>query len=400
LFGQGTLKGDLGHTISVRIAAGSFSRQFLWNRRLFEKEDIGMISLKRRESRPEPSLFDSVIGNEYDRLLAYCRQNAVPDNLIEQTLSWQKGLWKEYYGMIERAKFFLKGKVVVDFGCKYGLLMPILIKMEVKEAIGVDVWEDYLKRGSSVFGALYPNVTNVSFLECDQGHIPLQPETVDFVFVTEVISHVNPAYLETVYSEISRILKPGGMVLLSDGNNIANSKTSKKLLSLYEAWENGPDGVKIGQDTVQKSFLTQRKEIISQQCCHLDSDQVDFLARNTSGLFGEYLKQVIKRYESTGELLRQPYRRGECPTNPDNSGAVMERGFDPHEVMTALARHGLRCKKLPFERAAYGRGLKVFIKDLIFLSRYYLVTFLKQDWYNWISGGFRIVGTKTGDISG
>jgi SAM-dependent methyltransferase len=228
--------------------------------------------------------------------------------------------------------------VVVDFGCKYGHLLPWFVVAGVSEAIGVEVEDSYVEEGRSIFEALY---ANVRILKEEQGCIPLQPDTVDFVLVNEVISHVNPTYLDMVYAEIARVLKSGGRVLISDGNNIANAECQAALTPLYEAWENGPDGTKTDRDTVSESYLTRRRKIIQSRHPRLDPTRVDFLARNTSGLFGDFLIRVIDEYVQTGELIRRPYRRGVCPTNPSPSGVVMERGFHPVQVELALASYGL-----------------------------------------------------------
>jgi hypothetical protein len=61
---------------------------------------------------------------------------------------------------------------------------------------------------------------------------------------------------------------------------------------------------------------------------------------NTSGLFGNLLLEVVNHYVRTGELIRRPYRRGICPTNPSASGVVMEKGLYVDEILLTLSIYG------------------------------------------------------------
>jgi len=334
---------------------------------------------------------ESKIDHEYHKVLNYCQTHPVPEYMLKQSVAWQQGLWKTYWHLLDLAPFALKGKVAVDFGCKYGHLLPLLISIEVDQAIGIDVEDTYLDAGRMVFEKLYPNV---KLLKSDQGYIPLQPESVDFVLVNEVISHINPGYLETFYAEIARILKRKGVVLISDGNNLENARCREKLVSLYESWENGPDGSKTDRDTVTECYLTRRTNMIRARYPDLDLLQADYLARNTSGLFGDYLIRTIDDYVKTGELIRRPYRRGIPPTNPNFSGVVMERGLYPHQIKISLESYGLRCKRVLLKPTFIRSGFKGLLKDVLVSSRYWV----KGRFSPWLlkikAEGFQMIGVK------
>jgi hypothetical protein len=225
---------------------------------------------------------------------------------------------------------------------------------------------------------------------------------VDFVLINEVISHVNPGYLETVYAEVARILKPNGIVLISDGNNIANEACREELVPLYEMWENGPDGSKTPRDTVTESYYTRRKNIIQSRYPSLESARVDYLAKNTSGLFGQILLEAIDEYVTTGELILRPYRRGVYPTNPGPPGVVMERGFHPLQVIFSLDSYGISGQQirptppLPFTQDGN------WFRDIVDFARWRLSGRLterlnilfKPDAWRSQSPGFIILGTK------
>lgn len=280
----------------------------------------------------------------YRHVFDYCQAHAVPPYMLEMSKQWlEEELWKAHWQILHALPYDYSKKVVVDFGCKFGHLLPMFISLGAKEAIGIDVEKSYVESASALFQEMY---ANVKILQSEDGYIPIQPETVDFVLLNEVISHINPAFLEVVYAEIGRILKPGGKVLISDGNNIGYKPLIAVLLPLWEAWENGPDGIKTDRDVVIKSFLTRRREIIYSRYPNLDSEKVDFLAQNTSGLWGAFLIKTIDDYVNSGELIRRPYRRGVYPTNPAISGVLMERGFYPLQVMYSLESYGLDAQDL------------------------------------------------------
>jgi SAM-dependent methyltransferase len=231
-----------------------------------------------------------------------------------------------------------QNKAIVDFGCKYGHSVPFLVCSGARHITGIDGYDEYLKAGASVFERLY---ANVKMMASNEGFIPIQSETVDLVLMIEVISHINPSYLDTVFSEVLRIMKRGGVLFIADGNNLANQGCRKALVPLYEAWENGPNGTKTDRDVVEVSFLTRRKNIIRNLYPQISTDKLDDLALNTSGLFGSYLEKTIDEFVQTGKLIRRPYLTGICPTNPIGYGTVMERGFYPQQVAMNLSQHGI-----------------------------------------------------------
>jgi len=328
---------------------------------------------------------------EYRKILDYCQGHEVPEYMLQQTIAWNEGLWKSYLNLLRRVGERFEGKVVVDFGCKYGHLLPLLIILGVSKAIGIDVEESYIEVGRKVFEKLYPEVR---ILRSECGFIPLQPETVDLVLVNEVISHINPGYLETLYSEIARILKYKGLVLVSDGNNAGNKRRREKLISLYEAWEKGTDGFKVDRDTMVESYITRRKKIIQTKYPNLDLHKVDYLAQNTSGLFGDFLLQVIEEYMRTGDVICRPYRQGVYPTNPDHSGVVMERAFNPIQVEMSLSSYGLVSRQI-FPKPTFSRsGIISTIKDILLLVRYLIENLLDPTWRRTQSEGFQIIGVK------
>lgn len=284
------------------------------------------------------------LENIYEGFLAVSKRFEPNTDLTQQLEAWQQGKWKNYLDhLLRRIPVRIEGKTVVDFGCRYGLLFPLLLELGAKQVIGIEELELYLEPGKQLFSKIGEKV---KFLSSEQGYLPLQPESIDLVIMNEVISHINPTILPVVYLEIARILVEGGLLFISDGNNLGfEPYLSEHLVPLYEALENGPDGSQVGDVNVQRCFLNQRKDFIKQRYPELPENQNQFLAENTSGLFGTYLDTVIERFVKTGELIRRPHRKGTPPIYPD-WGQVEERGFYPEQVAYELKSYGFVCEIL------------------------------------------------------
>jgi SAM-dependent methyltransferase len=294
------------------------------------------------------SALEERIQREYERVAEFCRAraDAIPPYLLHFADEFKRGGWAGHWNVIRASGIDLSDRAVLDFGCKFGQVVPLLLA-GARHVYALDVQQRYVDAGRSVFGVLYGDAA--SFLLTNRGYIPLQPDRVDFVLVNEVISHVAPAYLETVYAEIARVLRPGGAVFISDGNNLANPAARAKLLELWEKWENGPDGARTDRDVVDESYQSIRRRMIAEWHPSLPAERVEFAAANTSGLYGAYLREVVDVYVRTGDLVRRPYRRGAYPTHPGEWGVVMERGFRPEHVEMALAQYGLHARQVVAE---------------------------------------------------
>lgn len=284
------------------------------------------------------------IIKEYERLLEYAQRHNTNSDLLGQLQEWQQGKWQTYVEYIlKRIPVQIKDKTVVDFGCRYGLLSPLLIELGAKKIIGIENNDLFIQGGKQLFADIAHHLT---FIKSERGLISLQPETVDITIMNEVISHVNPIYLPVVYAEIARVLAIEGVLFISDGNNLGHRRYfEERLMPLYDAIENGPDGIRAGDVVVQACFLNQRKQFVRSRYPAMAIDHIELLAANTSGLYGDNLIDVIDHFVTTGELIRRPFRRGIAPAYPD-SGQVEERGFYPEQVVFDLMGYGFKCEIL------------------------------------------------------
>lgn len=324
---------------------------------------------------------------QYLNLKNICSELNGSEYVTSQIDYWQKGGWHDYTRILSHDSLDLRGLDVLDFGCKYGFFSPVLLALGAKSVYCVDADEAYLELGAKIFSSFSEKI-KFSLTNC--GYLSIPSNSVDFIFVNEVISHVNPCFLDTVYSEFARILRPSGKILIQDGNNGANLEVQVALPVLWNQWENGPDNTHTDRDFVNKCFLNRRKDIIKTEFPNTFTDEeVIFLAENTSGLWGQYFIETIREYQNSKRITLRPYRYGTVPTNPYLGGYVMERSFKPSKVILDLEEHGIKAKYL---RPGLIKIVKKIIKDLLRGKKFDSVFDLSGHGYN---HGFIIIGRKS-----
>jgi len=108
----------------------------------------------------------------------------------------------------------MPGEMVLDLGCGAGTDLLIAAQMtgQSGRAIGIDMTAPMLERARSSAQAM--GLTNVELHDSLIELLPLEDESVDVVISNGVIDLVPDK--EAVFSEIDRVLRPGGRLQLAD----------------------------------------------------------------------------------------------------------------------------------------------------------------------------------------
>lgn len=118
---------------------------------------------------------------------------------------------------------FWKNKVVADFGC--GPRGSLCWTKSPLMKIGIDVLANrYLQE----FGDTLVQ-HNMTYVTSSESYIPVQNESVDYLFTINSLDHVNN--LDDICEELLRILKPSGMLLASFNLNQPSTECEPQTLT-------------------------------------------------------------------------------------------------------------------------------------------------------------------------
>lgn len=112
---------------------------------------------------------------------------------------------------------FAEGMDVLDVGCSHGYGTAELAKT-ARRAVGFDLYPEVVERARSTYKA-----DNLFFLVHDANEpFPFADGSFDMVFSSEVIEHVREQ--ELCVSEMARVLRPGGALILKTPNALSARK--------------------------------------------------------------------------------------------------------------------------------------------------------------------------------
>jgi SAM-dependent methyltransferase len=136
------------------------------------------------------------------RALAQCSMTALTERLKERYFGSDEHPYRTFERTVER--YLRLEHTLLDAGC--GRTAPVLVKYRGRASrlVGVDVVD-------------FPTpIEGIELLNSDLSHIPLPDASVDLVMSRSVMEHVVDPL--AVYTEIGRILRPGGHFVFLTGN--------------------------------------------------------------------------------------------------------------------------------------------------------------------------------------
>ena len=249
--------------------------------------------------------------------------------------------WESISYFLEEHGMDIRGKTVLDIGCGTGYTSIYFAAAGADLVIGMDPRSTKMDAFRSYSKFLPQEIkSRIEMLEIRSEQIEWVNH-FDVVYAQEVISHiVDDRLFETLFNAV----KPNGLLLISDGNNELCTHYKKEIWDYWDQIENGPAGP-AGHHFVESVYKDLRKNMISDWLGNnIDQDQVEELAENTSYLYGDELKRVVKDSASSGKLPNSPYKLGTPPIHPIG-GYYMERTFNPYQLKKDLLNIGFsKCR--------------------------------------------------------
>jgi len=252
------------------------------------------------------------------------------------------------------------GKVVLDAGSGFGLSLVLFGFLGASGLLGLEIREKMVQT-CEAYAPLLPEWLR-DRLDVRQGDVaamPYRDATVDLVLSNEAISHYRD--VEGFLAEATRVLKPGGTLLIADGNNGMNPSVRRKTHQVWEAFERGPAGIEVHGHPIGKEFgpfVDVRERIIEEAFPCSKEEERKALALRTAGLTAHEVVEAAGRFFEMGQLPGSMYRRGELSVDPVST-QVMERLFNPFRLGREIAEKGFGVKVQGYWGGASGRrGLR------------------------------------------
>jgi SAM-dependent methyltransferase len=238
----------------------------------------------------------------------------------------------------------VRGKVIVDAGSGFGMVSNLLASWDAARVWAVEVHAPMVLSHRRINATHFPYLSDrVWPVRGDASHFPLRSGTADLVLSIEAISHYYD--VDAFLDECARVLRPGGHVLVSDGNNGANPNIRAHTLALWHRLELGPEGP-FGDHVVPEPMIRRRERLLRQDFPQLPETRVVELAKLTSGMDRAQIIEAVSVQLAGGPSPASVYQYGQCPREPE-WGYVMEQLFDGRELAARLERRGFSARALP-----------------------------------------------------
>ncbi len=262
--------------------------------------------------------------------------------------------------LLAQAGARLEGARILDAGCGFGLTALFLHLLGAVEVHGLDCHAGMIRTFETYLSFLhmplriYPRLGDVARMPYPDGYF-------DIVLSMEAVSHYRD--VESFLDEAARVLRPGGHLIIADGNNCRHAPTRRKTRAIWAAFENGPAVEDVYGHRVEKPFVEMRREMIAGAFPDLSAEELDMLALQTSGLAGEEVLAAARAYRETGMPPGRVWDGETCPLDPLNNYYI-ERLLDPLELGRHIRRRGFLVRVRPYFGGARG-GLVHLANELL-----------------------------------
>ena len=125
-----------------------------------------------------------------------------------------------------------KSMKVVDLGAGDGYLSRAIAR-SVKQVVAVDISSQMLKELKKKAGD--NGIKNIKVLESDGQDMPVEPGSMDMVCANMYLHHIEEP--ENAVREMYRVLKPGGVVFISDFLEHTDNQMKEKMHDLWPGFK-------------------------------------------------------------------------------------------------------------------------------------------------------------------
>lgn len=277
----------------------------------------------------------------------------------------------------------LTAREVLEVGSGFGLGVMATACLGAARAHGVELVSWQVDWAERCVAAIDSDVSDhVAFARGSASGLPYEDEGLDVVLSLEAISH----YLDYTpfLAEAWRVLRPGGVMIVSDGNNGLNPLIRRRTVRLWALHEQQPGDTRLRPSDYPFHFVDKRQAIVERAFPTLEHDTALAIALRTSGMTQDEVVTAAREYVESGTMPNRPYRRGQLTVHPTHE-MVMERLFNPFRLAREIEQYGFRTKtRGHWAGATKRRSLRLANKVLAAITPISIVT----------ARGFRIAAHK------
>jgi SAM-dependent methyltransferase len=247
-----------------------------------------------------------------------------------------------------------RDSTVLDAGCGFGFTLLLLRWLGASEVHGIDISEQMIGTVRAFLTRLPEDfAAAIHVAEASVTEMPHENASFDLVLSLEAISHYRD--IAAFIGEARRVLRPGGTLLIRDGNNEKNPRVRRETWALWEEFETGKPSALGGRHERDGSYRLRREEIIRENFPELNDDQVMDLVLRTSFMSRDEVIEAVRNYRQGGARPASFYNGLDAPVDP-NDGSVIERLFDPYQLAAELRAAGFSTRVAGYWGGASGRA--------------------------------------------
>jgi SAM-dependent methyltransferase len=296
---------------------------------------------------------------------------------------------KKFDGYLELCRYLshvtkAKNAFVLDLGCGFGLMATFFGLIGSREVVGYDLNTEKIELFQKLLLYLGPEIKNVKPFLGDSSKIEYPNGYFDVVVTNETLSHVRE--MEHTIEEIYRILKPGGRLLVRDGNNSLFLWGRVRRRMFWRKIEQGPvDPSSFRSTDIPLPFIEVRQKMILEKFPQMDREKIQLLSQETAGMFGNEIFEAVEKFEKTGRI---PARHKFRYRNP-MTGEFPEREINPFRLKMMLIKRGFEASFIPYFYSESFSGTEMMIKRFFYLMGRCISIF-----HLFLTPGFAILGIK------
>ena len=253
-----------------------------------------------------------------------------------------------------------KGKRILDLGCGFGISSIQFAVFGAQLVNAIDANEEKIEIFQKILQRFNPPLNNLEIKLADALSLKYGDNYFDSIVADEVISHVRD--LNKFIQETHRVLRKGGVCYISDGNNALDIRSRHHRRQWWRTWEYGPiaESIRRGTDN-PLPWLYIRRQMIEEKCSDFEPKVLDFLAKETAGMYGQQILQAVDDYLQKGRVLNKPSFKFKNP----ETGEFNEFEFNPFRLKKQLEDNGFSVQilKPSFQITSY-HSISAILRNL------------------------------------